>query len=260
MEFLAQLPIWLIYLIVVALILISAEAGFRIGLELRKRGMLQEKDSSIGPMVGSLMGLLAFFLAFAIGFALNNTLTRRSLVLSEANAIGTTYLRAGFLDESSRDQSQELLREYTQLRFSAYRAEDLAPFVARGEQIHNELWALAEAYANTNPQFIPAGLYIESLNEVIDLQTTRVVTNQALRVPLILFWLLGGIVIFTFILLGIASSADGRRNLLALTIFALAFAAAILLLIDLDNPTAGFIDVGLNAMEILQQSIGTPMP
>lgn len=260
MQYLAQLPIWVIYLIVVALILLSAETGFRLGLELRRRGYLQEKDSSIGPMVGALMGLLAFFLGFSIGFALNNTLNRRSLVLNEANAIGTTYLRAGFLDENSRDQVQALLREYTQLRFDAYGADDLAPFIVRGEAIHNEMWALGEAYANANPQSIPAGLFIQSLNEVIDLQTTRVTTNQALRVPPILFWLLTGIVIFSFLLLGIASSADGRRNLLALSIFALAFGAAILLLIDLDNPTAGLIDVGLSAMESLQQSIGTPTP
>jgi hypothetical protein len=256
-----DLPIWLVYLVVLGLILLSAEVGFRLGLALRQRGTLKEKDSATGSMVGALLGLLAFFLAFSIGFALTNFSTRRQLVLTEANAIGTAYLRAGFLDEASRDEAQELFREYLDLRFAVLENLDrLQEFVRRGEEIQNELWALAEANAVQQPDSEILGLFIEALNDVIDIQTVRVVTDESLHLPTIFWVLLISITALSFLIVGIASSADGHRNYLALAIFALAFAAAIVLLFDLDNPQRGLLEIGQKAMIGLQQQIGTPVP
>ena len=230
------------------------------GLALRQRGTLTEKDSTISAMVGALMGLLAFFLAFAIGFALNNYTTRRSLVVSESNAIGTAYLRAGLLDDSTRDPVRELLREYTNLRLAGLDPAQFNTAVARSEDIHDELWVLTESYAKQHPESEIAGLYVASINEVIDLHSTRVSANRSLRIPDIFIWLMTGIIIFSFFLIGVATSADGHRNLLALIVFALAFAAAITLLVDIDSPQTGLIEVGQSAMLSLQETIGTPMP
>jgi len=227
MEFLNALPIWLIYLFVIGLILLCTEVGFRVGLELWQRGTLPEKDSLTTSMVGALLGLLAFFLTFSIGYALNNFSARRQLVLSEANAIGTAYLRTGFLDETSRTEAQELFREYLDLRFTA---------LEHPEQLE------------------------DALNEVIDMQTVRVVSNQSLHLPMVFWWIIFGIIVLSFLLVGIASSSDKRRNYLALAVFSLAFAAAFTLLVDLDNPQSGLLEVGQSAMISLQQQIGTPMP
>jgi hypothetical protein len=253
-------PIWVVYLLVVGLILLAFEIGFRLGLDLRRRGFLQEKDVVTGAMVGALLGLLAFFLAFAIGFALNNYTTRRELVVAEANAIGTAYLRAGYLDEATRAESQELYREYLDLRFIALDPAQLPDAAARGEAIHNNLWGLAEAYAIQNPESDVGALYIQALNEVIDLQTTRLAAIQSLRLPAVVWWIMFSIIVLSFALVGIQSSADGHRNYFALLIFTLAFAAAVVLLADLDNPQIGLLQIGQNAMLSLQQQIGTPMP
>lgn len=255
------LPLWLVFLLVFGFILLSAEAGFRLGLALRRRDLLAEKDSSIGALVGALLGLLAFFLAFSIGFGLNNLFTRKELVVNEANAIGTAYLRAGFLDETSRNEAKELFREYLDLRFAVVEEPELLEdAVRRGEEIHNRLWSLTEAYAVQHPESEIVRLWIESLNEVIDIQTVRVVYNQALRLPIVFWWMLFVVLGLAFLLVGIASSADGRRNYFSLAIFALAFAAAVVLLVDLDNPHIGLLEVSQSAMISLQQQIGTPMP
>lgn len=260
MPILAFLPVWLVYLLVVGIILLAFEIGFRLGTGLRRRQMLHEKDVVTGGMVGALLGLLAFFLAFAIGFALNNYLTRRQLVVTEANAIGTAYLRAGYLDEASRDEAQDLFRQYLDLRFIALDPAMLDEAVARGEAIHSQLWALTEAYAIQHPESVAGGLFIQAVNEVIDLQTTRLAASQTLRLPIVFWWLMFSMIVLSFMLVGIQSSADGRRNYFSLVIFTLAFAAAVVLLVDLDNPQNGLFQIGQSAMVSLQQQIGTPIP
>jgi hypothetical protein len=55
-------------------------------------------------------------------------MARRGLVLAEANALGTTYLRAGYLPEPASSQIRGLLREYVPLRVVS---TDLAGVQAR---------------------------------------------------------------------------------------------------------------------------------
>ena len=60
----------------------------------------------------SILALLAFLLAVTMGMASDRFDTRRGLVREEANTIGTTYLRAGYLAEPYAKDIQNLLREY----------------------------------------------------------------------------------------------------------------------------------------------------
>ena len=64
----------------------------------------------------------------------------------EANAVGTAYLRAGFLNEPDLTSIRNLLREYVEVRLAA--AADLTQFesgLLRSEEIHSELWSIVEA-------------------------------------------------------------------------------------------------------------------
>ena len=88
-------PLWALYIINIAIVLISAEAGWRLGNYRRQRPD-HEEDAPVGAIVGATIGLLAFLLAFTFGMAASRYDTRKQLVLQEANAIGTTYLRADF--------------------------------------------------------------------------------------------------------------------------------------------------------------------
>ena len=132
-------------------------------------------------IVGSILALMAFLLAITMGMASDRFDTRRGLVLPEANALGTTYLRAGYLSEPASSMSKELIREYVPLRIAPDRAQ-LATNIEQSEEIQAELWTIAEEVARTEGSDVVA-LYIESLNEVIDLHTTRVVAGVYSRVP-----------------------------------------------------------------------------
>ncbi len=109
------IPLWGIILITVAVILLSIECGFRLG-QFRRRGSELEDKPPVGEMVAATLALLAFMLAFTFGMAASRFEVRRGLVIDEANAIGTTYLRAGLLPEPYREEVRKLLRECVSVR------------------------------------------------------------------------------------------------------------------------------------------------
>ena len=92
------LPLFGLFIFILLVVLLSVECGYRLGKYRRSRSE-QEKEAPVGTMVGATLGLLAFILAFTFGLAAARFDARRQVLLDEANAIGTTYLRAGILPE-----------------------------------------------------------------------------------------------------------------------------------------------------------------
>jgi hypothetical protein len=115
MILLDQFPVWAVYLGTVAAVLIAAEIGFRLGLWLQRRGP-DAKAPVSGTVIGGMLGLMAFLLAFSIGIVIKQHNGRKAMIVTEANAVGTAYLRAGFLDEPDRTSTRNLLREYVEVR------------------------------------------------------------------------------------------------------------------------------------------------
>ena len=176
------IPLWGIILITVAVILLSIECGFRLG-QFRRRGSELEDKPPVGEMVAATLALLAFMLAFTFGLAASRFEVRRGLVIDEANAIGTTYLRAGLLPEPYREEVRKLLREYVSVRLEAIRAEKLNQSISRSEELQSQLWSRAAAVGEKNPGSIVVGLFIASLNEVIDLHAKRLALGVRNRIP-----------------------------------------------------------------------------
>src|SRR6266480_4165162 len=132
------LPLWGVFIAILFVVLISVECGYRLGKYRRSRHE-QEKQAPVGTMVGATLGLLAFILAFTFGLAAARFDTRRQVLLDEANAIGTTYLRAGMLPERG-DQIRALLRDYVGARLEGVQPGKLAEEVRRSEDIDRKVW------------------------------------------------------------------------------------------------------------------------
>ena len=148
MIFLDEFPVWGVFVGMVVVVLIAAEIGFRIGIWIQDRNPVPGETRITGTVVAGMLSLLAFLMAFSIGVVLNQHGDRRAMVVEEANAIGTAWLRAGFLTEPDRSSSRALLQEYTEIRLQA--ATDstrMAAAVARSEEIQNELWAVMVIFA-----------------------------------------------------------------------------------------------------------------
>jgi hypothetical protein len=247
------LPLWALFGLTIALVLLSIEAGFRIG---RRRAAIAEpeKESSAGAMANASLALLAFLLAFTFGFAASRLEARRSVLLDEVNAIGTTYLRAGTLPQPERAQARALLREYVDVRLAGARSGEIDEAIRRSAEIQTQLWESAAALAERSPGSIVLGLYLQTLNEMIDVHTKRL-TALRVRIPAIIWIVLYAITVLAMAEIGYHTGLGGRRRPLSTPAFALAFAAVILLIADLDRPQAGWIRVSQQSMVELRQSM-----
>ena len=255
-QLLDSIPIPLVFVLIVVVLLVAFEVGFRVGRWWQDRTP-EETEGPTGTLVGSLLALTAFLLAITMGMASDRFDTRRGLVLDEANAIGTTYLRAGYLPAPYGDESRELLREYVPLRINTNDRAALASNIARSEEIHAELWARAEAVVRVQSNDVIA-LYIESLNEVIDLHTSRVIAAIYARVPeTILILLLVGSAL-TLAMVGYGAGLTRRRSPLTAVVLVIALSATLTIVIDLDRPREGFIQVSQQPLLDLQRQIGPP--
>jgi hypothetical protein len=89
-------PLWAVYIGTVVLLLVAAEIGFRFGIWLQRRDPAFGETRVTGTVVGGMLGLLAFLMAFSVGIVINQQGGRKEMVVTEANAVGTAYLRPAF--------------------------------------------------------------------------------------------------------------------------------------------------------------------
>jgi hypothetical protein len=236
------IPLWALSLLTVVLTLGCFEIGYRF-----RRRRTSEGEGALGTLVGAGMGLLAFFLAFTFGLAASRFDDRRQLVLAEANAIGTAYLRAGLVPDPHSSEIRKLLRDYTDSRIEAVLPGKLDAAMVRSEELHRRLWTEAAALGRTDPHSIVAGLLIESLNEVIDLHQMRVTAALRSRIPSRIWDTLYALTVFAMLAMGYHAGQSAERSL-AVVPLALAFSAVILVIADLDRPQEGSLRVSQQAL------------
>lgn len=257
-QFADTIPLWATAPLSLLLILASMEIGYHLGRWRRKRTK-GESDGPVGVMVGAMVGLLAFMLAFTFGLATARYETRRQIIVDEANAIGTAYLRAGMLKAPHADASQSMLREYLSHREELMLAGRVADAIAKSEELQRRLWREATLAVRTDPAPIPTGIYVQSLNEVIDIHTLRVNAGLHSRVPLVVWIALLGLTAVSMAGVGYQTGVTERSRSLAEVGLAVAFSLVIFLVADLDRPGEGVMRTNRWALEDLERSL-TPPP
>jgi hypothetical protein len=261
---LATTPLWLIAL---TLLLAMALSGL-LGNLLRWRHLRRQGDGGGGEseakaeggfMLSSVLGLLALLIGFTFALAVDRFETRRALVLEEANAIGTAYLRSQLLEEPYRSRISELLVEYTDNRLELARMPDAQArnHVARNDRLVNQLWVETVAAWPTIRGIDFSSAYLDSMNAVIDLNESRKISRQA-KVPAEVYLVLFVYLITTAALVGYTRKTH-RERLSALFLFLL-LTMALMLIIDIDRPAAGGINESQRAMEDLQASLRATPP
>lgn len=203
---------WRVVIFVTALLLLLAELGFRQGLRLHED---EARKAQIGPLQGSVLGLLALLLGFTFAMAMQRYDIRRDLVVQEANAIGTTFLRASFLPEPHRAEVENLLRRYVDVRLGFYAAGDDAAKIAAEEKaaadIQRRLWSHAVAAGQTSNSPLTAS-FVSALNDTLDLDATRFAAMRN-RVPATVWLLLLAVAGCGCWATGYGAGATGRRSI-----------------------------------------------
>jgi len=253
------IPLWCFFLIVLVIGMLSVEIGYRIG-KIRHKRAPDEKDAPVAAMVASIFGLLAFMLAFTFSMAASRFDARRQAVLQEANAIGTTWLRARLLPEPQRSEITELLRRYTELRSQKITRESVTNLISESEKLHEQLWTQGAAVAEKDSGSIITGLFLQSLNETIDLHSTRVFAGLMSRIPFTI-WL----ALFSLNVLGMASAGyqtghSATRRSPEMVILTLAFASVLSLNVDLDRAHEGLLHVNHQPLVNLNDTMQAAQP
>ena len=228
---LEQIPLWGVFLLTIIVVLLSIGVGTLLGGRRRRQPDHEAESSSLGTIIGATLGLLAFMLAFTFGMAAERLQTRKQLLLDEINAIGTTYLRAGLLLEPHRSEIQKLLREYVDIRANLAREgqfKKLPEAISRSEALHDQMWSHAVAITKANRNSPIDALFISSLNEMIDLHSSRVTVVQY-RIPTPIWYVLYSITILSMAAVGYHAGLSGKSNLKIGLVLAFTFSAVVFL-------------------------------
>jgi hypothetical protein len=249
------LPLWALSVALLGINLLFDELGFRVG-RLRSQRAGRESDSIVSTVVGAQLGLLAFLLAFTFGIVAQRAEVRRTMLLDEANAIGTAYLRAAMLPAPQTAPVRGLLREYTDLRIQGGTGGDINIVLTRSDRIHAQLWKEAVAAAAADARSVPTGLFIDALNTVIDLHASRVMASLRSRLPTAVWLVLFGVAFLSFFTIGYQNGLSAPARSPASILLALAFGTVLWLVADLDRPGEGLLRLSQAPLVDLRRSMG----
>jgi len=243
-------------LVLVVLLPTFAILGFLTGRRNRNRKIASgdEVDLRAGEAsLGAIMALLGLLLAFSFGSALSLLESRKSDIITEANALGTAYLRAAYLPEPSRSELMSALHDYARTRIipetgGIVSTEDARAFIERSLAAQERLWPLTvAATAEPLPPTI-ATFVAGSVNDVLDAHQLRM---RSISVPV--SELSQVIVVVTALaalfLLGNRAGMAGRALTWRTYTFAGLLVLVMVTVLDVQRASQGFIRVDQSALK-----------
>lgn len=241
MTLLDALPVWLTAGLLFVLLVAVCEGGAHIH---RDRGDADQAEE--GHLVGAALGLLALLLGFTFSLALGRFEERRELVVHEAAAISTLWLRTDLLPPPSRTEARRLLDAYADARLQlAAAGEDAAGIAAadaRTEALQRSLWrVVAPAAAGAANGALGAGT-VAAMTDMFDLADARHAVLRT-RIPTRVVVVLALYALISAGILGYTTQRGKLRHRLATTALLALLAMTIGMVLDLDRPRSGAIVV-----------------
>ena len=237
----------------------SALAGFlfvgilavlALGRWLGKRAVARYGPAAL-PNVGSLetavFALLGLLIAFSFSGALSRFDTRRALVVEEANAVGTAYVRFDLVPASAQPKLKETFRKYVDARIEAYRVlPDIVAAkasLARSEQLQGEIWSQAIAAVRTPGSPLAAELLVlPALNDVFNITTVRSGATM-IHAPVIIYAMLIGLALASALLAGYQTAGEKAYDWVHQVGFAGIVAFTVYVILDIEYPRLGFVRI-----------------
>ena len=254
------LPLWAVFLVSIALVLVCIKAGFLLG-RARRAAPEHEEEGPVGVVAGATLGLLAFLLAFTFGIAADRFQARKQVLLDEVNAIDVAYHRVGIVREPQRSAMRSLLREYVDGRIGAVNDRSTIPAtIERAYAIHRELWSHARAVADLDLNSDIGALVVEAVNDLLVLHTTRATVAFQYRVPRTIWVTLVVVAIVSMAMVGYTFGLSGAASRRLDVALAITFASVVWLNADLDRPTEGSLQVSQQPMIELRARLAMPPP
>jgi multisubunit Na+/H+ antiporter MnhB subunit len=221
-------------------IIILLDTGYRVG----RRQSGRSGHEGLGAIEAAVFGLLGLLLAFSFSGAASRLDFRRQLIVQEANAIGTAYLRLDLLAAGEQAEIRPLFREYLEARLRVYQVLPDLPAaeveMERAAGVQQKIWSKAVAASRADSTSALAIVLLPAINEMIDITTTRSVALRT-HLPTLISVLLIGVALLSAFLAGYAMAYRGRRSWLHIVVYALSISLTIYVVIDLDYPRSGLV-------------------
>lgn len=225
----------------------------------RRRRLSFEHEPSLSPLLQAMLGLFAFMLAFTFGMAESHFQLRKELVLEEANDVGTTFLQAGFVAEPHRTEIRQLLADYVDKRLEALgHPEKIQQTIGEANTLLDRLWAQALLIGAQDTRSVVNGLFISSLNNLMDTSAKRDKARLRTRISPIHWTALLIIMVLSMATMGYHTGLSGTRVFFVYFSVIMAFSVVMYLIGDLDLPQEGITNVSQQDMIDLSRQLSSP--
>ena len=251
-------PEWLLALLFLGLMITACETGYTLG----RRSRAEERTKTMVPtIVASILALLGLLLGFTMSMSVSRYDTRRRLVLDEANALMSAYLRTQALPTPEGTELQQLVRQYVDNRVrvsqNALDPQALQQGKADDARLQGELWSRAAALARANPQSVPAGLVLESLDNAFSLENSRWIGFVA-HLPEGVIYVNALMALVGAMMVGYDFGITGHRHPLSEALLIISITMVLALIVELDHPHSGLIRVSQQPLVDLQRRLAAP--
>lgn len=252
---------WILTVVLLIVLALSIELPYRLGQRIARK-MEKHRESFAAAQAG-LLTLASFVLGLSFSQAEGRYDTRRELVVKEANAIGTTWLRADQLGSADGERFRKLLTDYTAARLQAYQTpagSDAMLYrrtLDRSTRDQDGMWAIASPALGARPNSLGLSLLVQSLNSTIDISAEQL---QALtnHIPTPVVVLTVALITLGGLSLGIRFAANASRPVLLSAIYVVANVVVINMMIDYDRPQTGLVTINLKPIEVQLQTMQRP--
>jgi hypothetical protein len=248
------LDLAILYPMTIVLIAGSAELGNWFGLRFRRA---YTENADVSTLAAASLGLLALLIAFSFSMAESRYDLRRTMVLEEANAIRSAANFTLMLPAQAQPAILSLLREYAAVRIAIgipFDPPKMQRDIARSLELQARLWQQAAAVMAANPQSAPAGRFVAALNELNNLHEKRL-TSLRNHVPVVVTVMLVATAMVALGFTGYNAGVIGARRRVPSLIMSVTVALLIMLIVDLDRPYRGLIQVPNQALVDAAQDI-----
>jgi hypothetical protein len=248
-DLVGNIPLWGLMASTIALVWGATEVGYRGGLRRRNTSGF-DNEAQVNAMTGAHLGLLAFVLAFSFNMAAGHFDARKQVILDEANAIESAYLRTILVGGPHAEQLRALLIEYAKLRGNTSNEANVVETIKHSEMLFEEMWQQATGLVLADNITAMHSLLIQSLNSIYDIHQERLYAGVRNRIPTTIWLALYVVLVLSMTGMGFNSGIKGSRTPLPSAALALSFSMIFFLIADLDRPKAGLL---LSDQSILQQ-------
>jgi hypothetical protein len=253
-----SMPSLVLFLLVVVIGILASRAGTWMALRRNKKG-LKETENVLDSSVAAILGLLAFMLGFTFSLSASRFENRRELVVKQANAIETSYLRSSLIPDKQKLFIRNLYHQYIDILIKLDNTSDIQMEIARLEGIQTNLWGETASLVPVNMDGELRSLFTDSVNEVIQLQNERLTVGIFFKIPTILWISLLLIFFVSMFSMGYMTDSYKIQRNLNLLMLAISFSMVIVLIADMDSNNQHSIHVSqqplVDLKTLLQKNI-----